>query len=128
MKAAFCGAHTGMYIFDAFGDIYACWDRTGDKNLRIGEVAADGTVTLNTVGSSWRSRNVVANPTCRRCRYALHCGGGCAVLAEVSSGTIFSNYCDAFSKRFRVAVGEAYIRFTQNERTVREANAELSVR
>ena len=118
MKAAFCGAHTGMYLFDAFGDIYACWDRTGDQNLKIGVVSEDGKVTLNGVGDMWRSRNVASNPTCRRCRYALHCGGGCAVLAEVSSGTIFSNFCDGYSKRFRRAVGEAYLRHkSAQERT-----------
>jgi uncharacterized protein len=100
-----------MYLFDAFGDVYACWDRTGDQNLKIGVVCEDGTVRLNGVADMWRSRNVVSNPTCRRCRYALHCGGGCAVLAEVSSGSIFSNYCDAFSKRFRTAVGEAFSQY-----------------
>ncbi len=31
MKASFCGAHNGMYIFDAFGDIYACWERPATR-------------------------------------------------------------------------------------------------
>ncbi|MHB8140754.1 MAG: radical SAM protein [Vulcanimicrobiaceae bacterium] len=107
-RTAFCGAHVSMYLFDAFGDIYACWDRTGDRNLRIGTVNEDGTVTINGFGESWRSRSVVSNATCRQCRYALHCGGGCAVLAELSSGTMFSNFCSAFGKRFRTAIAEAY--------------------
>jgi len=119
MKAAFCGAHTGMYIFDAFGDIYACWDRTGDQNLKIGSVNEDGKVTMNGVGEQWRSRNVASNPTCQRCRYALHCGGGCAALAEVSSGSIFSNFCDAYSKRFRTAVAEAYNRHAKRSTPTR---------
>ena len=116
MRAVFCGAHTGMYVFDALGDIYACWDRTGDQNLKIGAVSEDGKVTMNGVGDMWRSRNVASNPTCRRCRYALHCGGGCAVLAEVSSGSIFSNFCDGYSKRFRTAVAEAYTRHAKRTR------------
>lgn len=110
---SFCMAHNRMYIFDVFGDIYACWDRTGDKNLRIGFIDESGTVQLNSaLGDTWRSRTVASNPTCRRCRYALHCGGGCAVLAEQSSGTMFSNFCDAYGKRFRATVAEAYVKHT----------------
>lgn len=107
-KSVYCGAHGAMYIFDSFGDIYACWDRTGDQNLRIGKVNEDGTVFINGVGKMWRSRSVASNPTCRQCRYALHCGGGCAVLAEVTNGSIFSNHCNAFGKRFRSAVAEVF--------------------
>lgn len=35
LRESFCGAHTGMFVFDAFGDIYACWERTGDPEVRI---------------------------------------------------------------------------------------------
>jgi uncharacterized protein len=108
-KTAYCGAHTSMYIFDAFGDIYACWDRTGDQRLKIGALQDDGSVQLNDLAGTWRSRTVASNPTCRQCRFALNCGGGCAILAEGSSGDMFSNYCDVYGKRFRVAVGEAYL-------------------
>jgi len=109
-QSAFCGAHTGMYIFDPFGDIYACWDRTGDARLKIGQVDEQSVVTLNNIGETWRSRSVVSNDTCKQCRYALYCGGGCAALAEVASGTIFSNFCDAYGKRFRAAIAQAYDR------------------
>ena len=79
LRPSFCGAHDRMYIFDPFGDIYACWERTGDPDVRIGRVTPDGDVEMkaNQV-AMWRSRTVASNPVCRRCRYALHCGGGCA--------------------------------------------------
>lgn len=114
-RSAYCGAHGAMYIFDSFGDIYACWDRTGDKNLRIGKVNDDGSVVINGVGKMWRSRSVASNPTCRQCRYALHCGGGCAVLAEVTSGSIFSNHCNAFGKRFRAVVADVFAEHRSQE-------------
>lgn len=108
-KSSYCGAHNRMYIFDAFGDIYACWERTGDSKIRIGHIAPDGKVVMNaTVNGEWRNRNVASNPTCRQCRFALFCGGGCAVLAEGASGTMYSNYCDGFGKRFRASVAQAY--------------------
>ena len=116
-RTVYCGAHSGMYLFDAFGDIYACWDRTGDDRLKMGTVAEDGSVHFAPLFEMWRSRNVASNATCRRCRFALNCGGGCAVMAEVSSGTIFSNYCDVYGKRFRAAVAEAYLQSDSGEST-----------
>lgn len=109
-KESFCSAHTRMYIFDVFGDIYACWDRTGDPSIRIGHVEEEGDVTLNTeVNNLWKSRTVATNPVCRRCRYALHCGGGCAVLAIGQTGKYHANFCDGFASRFRANVAEAYL-------------------
>lgn len=109
-KGHYCGAHSSMYIFDAFGDLYACWERTGDQKIRIGHIEDDGTVELSPlVLNAWRSRGVADNPICRKCRYALHCGGGCAVLAEGRRGTLSANFCDGYAARFRAMVAEAYV-------------------
>jgi len=109
LHESFCSAHTGMYIFDPFGDIYACWDRTGDPSVRIGHLKDDGNVALDSAQTEfWRARTVASNPVCRQCRYALHCGGGCAVLAFARSGDYYTNYCDGFASRFRACVAEAY--------------------
>ena len=109
LKTAFCSAHTGMYIFDIFGDIYACWERTGDARIRIGRVLDDGNVELNALAKTWRARTPASNPTCRKCRYAFQCGGGCAVLAEGQTGKFFANYCDGYANRFRHSVAKAYL-------------------
>lgn len=108
-RTAYCGAHTNMYIFDAFGDIYACWERTGDARIRIGSIDAAGAPSLRAeLNDEWRSRTVTSNPVCNRCRYALYCGGGCAIRAVQTSGQFFKNYCDSFQQRFRVTVQEAH--------------------
>lgn len=109
LKTSFCGAHAGMYIFDAFADIYACWERTGDARIRIGYVHEDGSVELNGLAKTWRARTPASNPTCRKCRYAFQCGGGCAVLAEGQTGKFFSNHCDGYANRFRHSVAMAYL-------------------
>lgn len=109
MKSAFCSAHDRMYIFDAFADIYACWERTGDAKVRIGRVLDGGEIESNNpLLKQWRSRTASSNPICGQCRYVLHCGGGCAILAEAKHGRFFGNHCDAFGKRFRASVAEAY--------------------
>lgn len=115
-KAQFCGAHGSMYILDAFGDIYACWERMGDPGIRIGHVEASGQVLMNrAILETWRNRSVISNPVCRRCRYANYCGGGCAVLAEGQHGHIHSNHCDGYANRFRASVAEAYLAHLSGE-------------
>lgn len=109
LRPSFCGAHDRMYIFDPFGDIYSCWERTGDPKVRTGRVLPEGGVELNEQQLAvWHGRTVASNPVCRRCRYALHCGGGCAVLALGRNGSFDSNYCDGFASRFRASLAEAY--------------------
>ncbi|MEY9859297.1 radical SAM protein with 4Fe4S-binding SPASM domain [Catenulispora sp. GAS73] len=108
-QPTFCGAHTGMYVIDRFGDMYACWERTGNPKIRIGRIAQDGTIeTSEAMSSLWRNRTVTSNPVCKQCRYALYCGGGCAVLAEGRTGRLDRNYCDGFGFRLRAMVAEAY--------------------
>jgi len=110
LKETFCSAHTGMYIFDAFADIYACWERTGDASIRIGHVHEGGEVEFkDDLLNLWRTRTVASNPVCSSCRYALHCGGGCAVLAQERTGEYHMNFCDGFASRFRANVAEAYV-------------------
>jgi len=117
LRTSFCGAHSGMYIFDAFGDVYACWERTGDSSVRLGRILESGDLELSTgMVRLWRSRTPASNPTCRKCRYALHCGGGCAVLAEGRNGKIHSNHCDGFAERFRYSVAEAYMAYVSGRR------------
>lgn len=108
-RADFCGAHNRMYVFDSFGDIYACWERTGNQKIRIGHVNEAGEPIMNAaITAQWRTRNIVSNPVCRKCRYAFYCGGGCAILAEGQNGSMHSNYCDSFGKRFRTMAAVAY--------------------
>jgi uncharacterized protein len=109
LKPSFCAAHTGMYIFDAFGDVYACWEKTGDAKIRIAHVKEGGEVEFRgDMQNLWRGRHVATNPVCLQCRYNLYCGGGCAVLALGAQGDYYRNYCDGYSKRFRHAVAEAF--------------------
>jgi uncharacterized protein len=121
MSESFCSAQDRMYVMDPFGDIYACWERTGDQNIRIGYIDEKGEPHLNRTADAWRERTVASNPTCRQCRFALMCGGGCAVLAEAVSGTMNANFCDAFGKRFRTTVAEAYLEHKANGPTAATA-------
>ncbi len=149
-KSSYCSAHTTMYVIDAFGDIYACWERTGDANIRIGWIDETGVPRfpaatdpdrgltepktrryLPMVGNArigdletWRSRTIATNATCASCRYAFYCGGGCAAEAVNESDGFFTNNCNGFQQKFRVAAAEA---FTAYQAGALELRAELSL-
>lgn len=111
-RGGFCAAQATMYIFDAFADVYACWEHTGDPEVRIGHVAEGGELSLGGEHhESWRGRSVLSNPKCRRCRYAFYCGGGCGNLAWGSTGELNTPHCDGFAHRFRTAAAQAYQEF-----------------
>lgn len=136
LQPSYCSAHTSMYVFDALGDIYACWERTGDERIRVGWLTDEGAVLpgkpeqrttpagrkfLPMAGAepigldAWRDRTVSSNPVCRKCRYALHCGGGCAAGALNSKNKYLTNYCDGFQNQFRAAAAEAYVAFERGD-------------
>jgi uncharacterized protein len=123
LRDSFCSAHTGMYIFDSFADIYACWEYTGDAKIRVGHIDEDGALEMNTpILQTWRTRTVASNPVCSKCRYALHCGGGCAVLAQRSSGDMHMNFCDGYSSRFRASIADAYVEHISGVALMERAN------
>lgn len=113
LSPAYCGAHTGMYVIDPVGDVYACWERTGDPNIRIGSIRG-GRFVRTGMYHMWKSRHVVSNVVCRRCPYALFCGGGCASRACIANGNMFTRYCDGFKQFFHQAVQAAYEDFLAN--------------
>jgi uncharacterized protein len=120
-RASFCGAEGGMYIFDPFGDIYACWERTGEPSLRMGHVNEDGTVSLEQCRlDAWQGRHVGAMDACSVCPYGLYHGGGCAARAEADHSDPQSHHCEGFPSRFQTMVAEAYLEWEQASVAVAE--------
>jgi uncharacterized protein len=108
-NTAYCGAQTKMYVFDRVGDIYACWERTGNPAMRIGRIDEEGGILVNDRNhAAWRGRSITSNETCVRCAYATFCGGGCAAIAEEKTGDSLSPYCDGFQQRFRMTAAQVY--------------------
>ena len=102
LQPSFCGAHTQTWVFDAHGDIYACWEQAGYAKERIGWLSKEANpIMIDSIEKTWRGRTIASNPVCGRCPYAFYCGGGCALLAERQNGKLYSNFCDDFSRRFK---------------------------
>jgi len=121
-RVSFCSAQNTMYIFDAFGDVYACWEHTGDPNIRVGHITEAGEFVTEGEEEerrqNWRSRTIASNSQCLSCRFAFYCGGGCANLAWKRTDDIHESFCDGFARRFRSAASLAYADFLRGEEAV----------
>ncbi|MEK4046630.1 radical SAM protein [Paenibacillus sp. FSL H8-0048] len=101
LRSGFCGANTGMYTIDPFGDIYPCWDVLSEADSRIGTVdVQQGEFVLTDVHSTWKDRTVDRISDCSKCRYMLFCGGGCSAQAKVMHNDMNQVYCDDFTALF----------------------------
>lgn len=120
LKATYCAANTGNYIFAPDAKIYACWESVGKACSRIGAYDLDGTLTLDAPAvDKWFKRSIATLPNCQSCAYALVCGGGCAQYAEYNHGDMYREYCDDFQASFRSALR------TTAERALSEAATNL---
>jgi uncharacterized protein len=88
-----CGAHASLFVYDPFGDMYACSEAVGNKDHKIGVYKP--TLTFNDVYDHWRKRSVFTIPECRECNLAFFCGGGCAYKAYKMGGSIDTPFCES---------------------------------
>lgn len=112
-RSSFCSSHTGMYLFDALGDIYTCWEWVGFAALRVGRLDfGTGEMHFNARQlERWHTRTVANVPTCRKCQYALYCGGGCAVYATAHTGKFMNSHCNSYPAVFQHGVKAAFIEY-----------------
>ena len=78
LKATSCGSQVNGFIFDPFGKIYPCWEMVGKEAFQIGDYNSEDIKWNNSVLKKWRDKNILTLNSCRYCKYALLCGGGCA--------------------------------------------------
>lgn len=108
MRPTYCSAHNTMYIFDPLGDIYSCWERTGDAKWRTGFIDENSKPHFNEqVLNFWRKRVVTNVPECASCSYALFCAGGCGIHIECMGKDYMSPNCNGFPEFFKGAAQKA---------------------
>lgn len=69
----YCYAHNNYLVFDPHGYIYPCITAVGKKHYSVGTYFPKIEYQQNGI----YSRNIETIPECRKCKYALLCGGGC---------------------------------------------------
>jgi uncharacterized protein len=107
-RPSFCGSNMGMFLFDPFGDLYPCWDVVGRSEFKIGHFFPGSLQLDREAQRPWQERMVAQIPECRRCRYALLCGGGCTIQAYRASGRFDAPMCHDFPEQFELALPALY--------------------
>ena len=83
-RSGYCGANMGMYTIDPYGDIYPCWDVLSEKEHVIGKVNVETSeFEFNDNLERWKGRTVDKLEECKKCKYMMFCGGGCAAQSKV---------------------------------------------
>jgi len=111
-RTSFCGAQTGMYIFDPLGYIYTCWDIVGNKNLSIGKYYPDFKLNENRI-KLWQEKSIFDMDNCRNCKYSLLCGGGCIARSLSINDSIKTGYCSNFIENFNNSLKRLFINYLQ---------------
>ncbi|WP_041715191.1 radical SAM/SPASM domain-containing protein [Acetivibrio clariflavus] len=117
LQSGFCGANSGMYTIDPFGDIYPCWDVLAEEECKIGTVNNEtGEFVLNAQHNIWKERTVDKIDDCNKCKYMFFCGGGCSAQARVLNNDINKVFCDDFTLLFDEVVVDVCENFLARKR------------
>jgi uncharacterized protein len=106
IETSACGAHTGMWFFDPFHQIYSCAEQAGRAEFALGTYT-DGIPNIDAQrAQKWKARHIGSVTECSRCGYAFFCGGGCANAARLESGNMFAPRCFGIKEVFDQAASE----------------------
>lgn len=107
-SSVFCASQSSAYVLDPLGHIYPCWETIGEKKFQIGNYSNEQINWDYEKIQKWQGRNISSSDKCKRCKYALFCGGGCS--AHTSNNENMN--CSFFYTMFKDIANRAYERFT----------------
>ena len=113
-KTSFCGSNLAMYLLDAHGDIYPCWETVGRREHRIGRYGPGFVRIERDEAEKWHGRSVTRIRQCVSCRYVFFCGGGCQAFALQKTGCSDRAHCNDFPEVFTRAARMAYAAFLRD--------------
>lgn len=109
-RSIYCSSQAGEFILDPLGRIYPCWEVVGREDSIIGSFKDSKIEWNKPILHKWRSMDILKNDSCRFCRYALLCGGGCPFHSILQG----EKQCSFFRQFFTNAVNRAYSGFKSN--------------
>lgn len=104
-KMHYCEATSGeSLIFSPDGQITTCLLLTGKGKSTIGKFDEKGVYIDEDLSKVWFERTIFRIPKCKKCKYALLCGGGCPVAAIDVNNSIDCAVCSDIEKTLEVFV------------------------
>lgn len=114
LHPASCSSQYGSYLFDPMGNIYTCLEIVGKTEFVIGTYS-DNELKWNEVREHWFRKHVGNSIGCKKCKYALLCGGPCTVRISHTKEGFNHYYCNQYKKIFPMSVNRAYRDFKNNK-------------
>lgn len=109
-RSVYCSSQAGEFVLDPLGRIYPCWEVVGREDFIIGSFKDSNIKWNKPILHKWRNMDILESDSCRICRYALLCGGGCP-FHSIMQG---KKQCSFFRQFFTNAVNRAYLGFKSN--------------
>lgn len=91
-----CSAETSARLVDSKGDIYSCLVSVGNQNARIGTYYPE----FKYFEGSLINRNISTIESCKACKFALLCGGGCGNSNRINNDNNYVGECGSFMRKF----------------------------
>jgi len=110
VKSVSCASQVSGYVIDPVGGIYPCWEVIGKKEHLEGTYSKNGIVWNKSVVDKWKHTDISQLGTCKQCKYALLCGGGCPYHRMLNQNLS----CAFFKRSFIAEVNKAYAKFINN--------------
>ncbi len=98
-----CESQIGFWAFDLHGDIFACWDAAGIKEMAVGTYYPELKIDQDKL-APWRERTSLDIESCQGCKSQPHCGGGCQFLAYEHEGKFLASNCDSMMEGYVQAI------------------------
>lgn len=98
-----CEAQINLLAFDLLGDIYACWDAAGIKDLSVGKYWPSLKIKSKKL-EMWRTRKGIDIELCQSCPVLPNCGGGCQFIAYERHNCFNHPVCDTLLEEYRLAI------------------------
>ncbi len=103
------------WAFDHTGKIYSCTATAGKAGESIGKFFPV-VETETEIIRNWQKRDVTTISECRECSLQLLCGGGCASVAENSTGSISAPDCRPVKELMEMGLSLYFEKETDNGR------------
>lgn len=106
-----CKAQFGEYVLDPLGNIYPCWEVIGKKEYVKATYSKEGIFWNKKILNQWQDTDITQRHSCRHCKYALFCGGGCTYHRMLNQE---KSQCIIFKDMFNTAINKAYAELNNN--------------
>jgi uncharacterized protein len=105
-RVRYCIANYGRFGFDPDGNIYACGNAAGRKDLAVGRFYPKFYLDRNLL-TIWRKRRFIDFRCCNVCKFAFLCGGGCTLQSLLKYDGKMP-YCPSIFENMRVVMDHCF--------------------